>query len=656
MENFNTLNNDLVKLATTASVLVNSATNNMPIDDTLLKNKTFMSTFDNSKQQQIQQSENSGLVNLLVKHGENLKVSKTLKRSNYTADGKKKGFSILTNDMLNEIQNENPDDTADDTDADADVSFSLFQGFSAVLPEVDETIQSIKAMSGKMLQGNGETGLHQVKLNLKGKKINDISIEKIKHCQSHRVLNSYKSEINYHLDLLEIRKGLGKCEIAEIDDKIDKLFLRRKEISDTITEYEKSEANLENQLYEIKNRLDFIKDIDMDLNDNHSENVSENDENNENINEGKQKLRQKNKTNGINEKDEDYVDIQVDDGKTYTRITSSAKKHKSGDLIHQFQAHHDNINCLAMDEPYSRLITCSTDNTVRLWDMNRYKCIGLLEGHYSYVDCVEVDEHYAFTGSMDATVKMWDLNYFNNANNYHDFDGIDDVEEGKGSLVYSFDGHMDKVTALSYHNGELVSGSDDKTIRQWDMTTGHLLQTIDVMWASSMANSMINFGDSNISGRRTNLGNNTEYPYISSLQVFDAALASGSNDGIVRLWDLRSGEVIRQLFGHTSAITTLQFDKHFNLVTGSDDRSVRIWDLRTGGLLDSYTYESPIKKLKFDDKKIVSVCQGESGVHVYDRIEQKHSVFGESFVTDIDYIGNYFVSGGPDGMVNVHYL
>ncbi|TID30780.1 hypothetical protein CANINC_000696 [Pichia inconspicua] len=618
-----------------------------------------MSTFDTSKhQQQLQQTGNTGLINLLVKHGDNLRVSRTLKRSNFTADGKKKGFSILTNDMLNEIENESPEDTIVD-ETDADVSFSLFQGFSAVLPEVDETVQTIKAMSGKMLEGNGETGLHQVNLNLKGKKIKEITLEKIKQCQSQKILNSYKSEINYHLDLLEIRKGLGKCEIAEIDDKIDKLFIRRKEISDSITEYEKSETTLENQLHEIKNRLEFIKDIDMEI-DNDVKLIPQNGENNENDNEKDQssqrKQNEKKATNNKNSLDDDYVNIEIGEGKSYTRVTSSSKKHKSGDLIHQFQAHPDSINCLAMDEPYSRLITCSTDNTVRLWDMNRYKCIGLLEGHYSYVNCVEIDDHYAFTGSMDATVKMWDLNYFNNSS-HCEFDGIEDVEEGHGSsLVHSYEGHVDKVTALSYHNGELVSGSDDKTIRQWDLTTGHLLQTIDVMWASSMANSTINFGENNLSGRRTNLGNNTEYPYISSLQVFDAALASGSNDGIVRLWDLRSGEVIRQLFGHTSAVTTLQFDKHFNLVTGSGDRSIRIWDLRTGGLLDSYTYESGIKKLKFDDKKIVSICESEPGIHVYERIEQKHSVFGESFVQDIDYSGNYLVSGGPDGMVNVHYL
>jgi division protein 1 len=44
---------------------------------------------------------------------------------------------------------------------------------------------------------------------------------------------------------------------------------------------------------------------------------------------------------------------------------------------------------------------------------------------------------------------------------------------------------------------------------------------------------------------------------------------------MVRLWDLRSGQVHRSLVGHTGPVTCLQFDD-VHLVTGSLDRSVRV--------------------------------------------------------------------------------
>ena len=63
--------------------------------------------------------------------------------------------------------------------------------------------------------------------------------------------------------------------------------------------------------------------------------------------------------------------------------------------------------------------------------------------------------------------------------------------------------------------------------------------------------------------------------FVGALQCFDAALACGTADGMVRLWDLRSGQVHRSLVGHTGPVTCLQFDD-VRLVTGSLDRSIRV--------------------------------------------------------------------------------
>lgn len=713
MENINA---DFTKLATTASVLVNSATGNSNINNMLQKNKTFTSTFESSHRHSTQQHPSNnivhysknGLIGLLAKHGDDIRVVHSLRRSNF--DGKKKkNFNILSNEMLNEIiestemqsrtDSGNSESTTKIGNLDEDPSFSLFQGFTALLPEVDETIQNIKTASGKMITDKKKSKINgkNMKNNLpksRFQKIEEITSDKIKSCQNQRILLNYKSDINYHLDLMEIRKGLGKREIAEIDAKIDRLYNLRKEIYDNVTFYEKTEIKLENQLLEIQDRLEFIKDIERDetghdlcdLTDENG-NVTANETND--INKSKNNIKQKkirgntNDSNLVNgssntttkggddEYDDDYVTVYLEeDSRSYSRVTSSTRNLKSGDQIHKFQAHNESINCIAFDEPYGKLLTCSVDNTVRVWDMNRYKCIGLLEGHNSYVECVTVSQNLAFTGGMDASVKMWDLDHFSKT--------YDEIDEGENMtpLLKSFDGHVDAITALSYSNGELVSGADDKTIRQWDLSSGHLVQTIDVMWASSMANSMINFGNTpmgaGVATSSTVLNStSSRYPYLSCLQVFDAALASGSSDGIVRLWDLRSGDIIRQLFGHTGAVTTLEFDSSFNLITGSADRSVRIWDLRTGGILDSFSYDNPIKKIMFDELKIASVVENERGIHIYDRTEQRHwmlggdvlpegsedsptsNAYGNNYVSDMQFSRSYLVEGRSDGVVGV---
>lgn len=177
-----------------------------------------------------------------------------------------------------------------------------------------------------------------------------------------------------------------------------------------------------------------------------------------------------------------------------------------------------------------------------------------------------------------------------------------------------------------------MTGSADKTIRQWDLRSGRCLQTLDVLWAAAQSASS-QFSDSGNTwrGNLGNLGSNnnnssSDAPFVGALQVFDAALASGTADGVVRLWDLRSGQVQRSLVGHTGPVTCLQFDDMY-LTTGSMDRSIRVWDLRTGSIVDAFAYESPISSLHFSSRRIVS-ANGENTVKVYDRETGRHWTCG----------------------------
>jgi division protein 1 len=154
------------------------------------------------------------------------------------------------------------------------------------------------------------------------------------------------------------------------------------------------------------------------------------------------------------------------------------------------------------------------------------------------------------------------------------------------------------------------------------------------------------------------VGGDKQANFVGALQVFDAALASGTADGIVRLWDLRTGQVHRTLVGHTGAVTCLQFDDA-HLVTGSLDRSIRVWDLRTGTISDAYAYDKGITSLHFDARRIVS-SNGENTVKIYDRALEKHSTYGAGEVdpsaATVNYVRcreGYLVEGRQDGLVGV---
>jgi division protein 1 len=80
-----------------------------------------------------------------------------------------------------------------------------------------------------------------------------------------------------------------------------------------------------------------------------------------------------------------------------------------GSMIREIQAHNDTITALDFDVPFGTMVTSALDDTVRVWDMNAGRCIGLLEGHTASVRTLQVEDNIVATGSMDATIRLWDL-------------------------------------------------------------------------------------------------------------------------------------------------------------------------------------------------------------------------------------------------------
>src|SRR5262249_7981969 len=59
-------------------------------------------------------------------------------------------------------------------------------------------------------------------------------------------------------------------------------------------------------------------------------------------------------------------------------------------------------------------------------------------------------------------------------------------------------------------------------------------------------------------------------------------LAAGGNDGLVRLWDVRTGREVGRLEGHQGAVTCLAFlPDGTQLISGSRDTTLLIWDLKS---------------------------------------------------------------------------
>ena len=458
-------------------------------------------------------------------------------------------------------------------------TYSLFQGFQATLLD-DEHRKEHRRYSSK-----GSKQLENDESTVEGQ-------------SSVTALRNDQNGLSHRLEMLGVRKNMCSSEIREIDNKIANLNNMRKIVLERLENLEQEESQTEHELLEVDNKLeDLLEEL-----------------------EDAAALRKSttpptevaaNSQNGIPEP-QDNNSLSFMSASIYEKLpTPKTKRHgtlrkkstpirhehfEPGSSIREFQAHNDMITALDFDAPFGTMVTAALDDTVRMWDLNLGRCIGLLEGHHASVRCLQVEDSIVATGSMDASIRLWDLSKadYQPRETSEDIEGggdENDMEEGSDpqnlenafmrthppSLqdcpLFSLEAHVGEVTALYFRGDTLISGSADKTLRQWDLVKGRCVQTLDILWAAAQASSVTNHSDAQ--WRSTGRLPDASADFVGALQCFDAALACGTADGMVRLWDLRSGQVHRSLVGHTGPVTSLQFDDA-HLVTASLDRSVRV--------------------------------------------------------------------------------
>ena len=65
--------------------------------------------------------------------------------------------------------------------------------------------------------------------------------------------------------------------------------------------------------------------------------------------------------------------------------------------------------------------------------------------------------------------------------------------------------------------------------------------------------------------------------------VSNGALASGSEDGTIRIWNLNTNSLIKTLYGHTNKVRCLEALEDDNyLASGSEDTIIIIWNVDYG--------------------------------------------------------------------------
>lgn len=161
-----------------------------------------------------------------------------------------------------------------------------------------------------------------------------------------------------------------------------------------------------------------------------------------------------------------------------------------------------------------------------------------------------------------------------------------------GDLRFHTDG---EVESLAFGpDGRLWSVEEPGLLRQWDPATGRqfsyaFLSDMETLWSFGddgrvvvSANSDVSLWD--VSGGQM-LAELPQHSWVTAIALASDSmiLATGHDDGAVRIWDAATQSILREFTGHDRPISSIAFSPDGKrLASAGEDRIICLWDIETG--------------------------------------------------------------------------
>ncbi|MEJ6482603.1 WD40 repeat domain-containing protein, partial [Nostoc punctiforme UO1] len=204
-----------------------------------------------------------------------------------------------------------------------------------------------------------------------------------------------------------------------------------------------------------------------------------------------------------------------------------------------------------------------------------------------------------------------------------------------GNLLRTLTGHNDsvKAVAIAADGKTAVSGSDDKTLKLWNLETGKEISTLTGHNSEVRAVAIAADGKTAVSGSFDNtlklwnletgkeistLTGHNNWVYAVAIAADGKTAVSGSDDNTLKLWNLETGKEISTLTGHNSEVRAVAIAPDGKTaVSGSADKTLKLWDLETGKEIEEikknpFNYAIYIFKRRFNllKRKEISTLTG----------------------------------------------
>jgi WD40 repeat protein len=210
--------------------------------------------------------------------------------------------------------------------------------------------------------------------------------------------------------------------------------------------------------------------------------------------------------------------------------------------------------------------------------------------------------------------------------------------------IYTLSGHVGKINSCAFSpDGEsIVSGSEDKTLKIWDILTGREKFTISghngsvefcafsldgkqifswgrdnniKIWDAETGNEVYSLNVKKLTSCAFSFDGRRIVTLSQTLKQSNSGEIFGIDDKTLKIWDIATSKEIINIKGIGPDASSCSFSmdgKQIVTVNGHDDKTLNIWDVETGMVIRTLTdnSEESVKNCMFfpDGKRILSIC------------------------------------------------